>query len=711
MAVIVMSDGFTKRCAQLDSSLKKQVLEMMAKVQQDPSLGGVRLKSLTNTRDRRVRTARVNDNFRAVLMHPGGETYYLVEVLPHDDAIAYATNVEFSVNPVHGGVEYIDRSAVEAVVPQDDADAGAAEAREPLLSPHTDKTLVQLGIPEDLAPLCLRITEEAELEALCRTLPKLQVTALTGLAVGLSPEQVWEEVAAESVEAAPIDTEDFEAALARPTTQTSFAVAETPEDAQRIVEQSIEAWRVFLHPMQRALAYDKRWNGPARLTGGPGTGKTVVAMHRAYALARRLAERSQNGRRILFTTYTRTLAEDVERNLELLGGKELLDKVDVLNVDRLATRLVNARRGKQVRIVQDSELHDLCEQVIDKLHLDTPFDGRFLAEEWSSIVLAGNISSRDEYLKASRRGRGRRLDRLQRVDVWRALEELTRRLDENNQRTFRQLAAEAADFLRQEGRPPYEHVVVDEAQDLHASHWRMIRALVPEGQDDIFLVGDAHQRIYDRPVVLSRLGIETRGRSRRLTLNYRTTGAILRWSLQMLTGQTFDDLDAGDDDLLGYRSERSGDAPTLAPYGSAADEMRGLARQIRSWLEGGVEPAAIAVAVREKDTAEEVLEALRDAGIDAQQRTRDGVPKGDVVHVSTMHSLKGLEYRCLAVVNASDRTVPLAFALPDRKDPVAYDQAMKQERCLLYVACTRAREELSVSWRGTPSPFLEPFVH
>lgn len=712
MAVIVMSDRFTKRCAQLEPTLKKQVLEMMAKVQQDPASNGARLKPLTNSRDRRVRTARVTDNYRAVLMHPGGETYYLVEVLPHDDALAYATNVEFSVNPVHGGVEYIDRSAVEALTPALDESSGTDDRGESLLSPHNTKTLVQLGMPEDLAPLCLRITEEAELDALARALPKLQATVLTGLAVGLSPEQVWEEVAAESVEAAPIDTQDFEAALTRPTTQTTFAVAETPADAQRIVEESIEAWRIFLHPLQRKLAYEQRWNGPARLTGGPGTGKTVVAMHRARALAERMATTERSGQRILFTTFTRTLAEDVQRNLELLGGKELLDKVDVLNVDRLAMRLVNARRATRVRIINEPELQDRCNDVLDSLQLSLSVDGRFLAEEWSSVILAGQISSRDDYLKTSRRGRGRRLDRLQRADIWRAVEELTRRLDKENLRTFPQLAAEAADLLGGETRQPYDHVVVDEAQDLHAAHWRMVRALIPEGPDDIFLVGDAHQRIYDRPVVLSRLGIETRGRSRRLTLNYRTTGAILRWSLQMLTGETFDDLDAESDSLLGYRSERSGDSPVMAGHGSASEELQGLVAQVQSWLDSGVEPPAIAVAAREQDTIDEVTKALGNAGIEAQQRTAEGVPRGSVVHVSTMHRLKGLEYRCVAVVNASEGAVPLCFALPHpAEDPLAYDQAMKRERCLLYVACTRAREQLSVSWRGVPSPFLGPFVH
>src|SRR5690606_20333066 len=111
--------------------------------------------------------------------------------------------------------------------------------------------------------------------------------------------------------------------------------------------------------------------------------------------------------------------------------------------------------------------------------------------------------------------------------------------------THTQAAAEAARLLDGSGEARYRHAIVDEAQDLHAAHWRLLRALVPAGTDDLFIVGDAHQRIYGRPLVLSRYGIETRGRSRRLTVNYRTSREILTWCSAVMQGASVDDLEGG----------------------------------------------------------------------------------------------------------------------------------------------------------------------
>jgi superfamily I DNA/RNA helicase len=274
------------------------------------------------------------------------------------------------------------------------------------------------------------------------------------------------------------------------------------------------------------------------------------------------------------------------------------------------------------------------------------------------------------------------------------------------ERTFYQLADDAVRYLAQAPTSDlYAHVIVDEAQDLHPVQWRLLRAAVPDGPNDLFLVGDAHQRIYDHRVSLSSMGIDVRGRSFRLMLNYRTTEEILRWCIGLLRGTRVDDLDAGTESMAGYRSAFHGSAPPLlAGHANGGEEMTKLARVVRGWIDAGFAPSTIGVAARFRKTAQAALGALRDSGIPVHDLERAG---SGGVEVGTMHRMKGLEYRAVAVIDVSAASIPARWNVtPETDDPKAYEQDLLRERCLLYVACTRARELLYVSWSGRPSPFI-----
>jgi superfamily I DNA/RNA helicase len=257
-------------------------------------------------------------------------------------------------------------------------------------------------------------------------------------------------------------------------------------------------------------------------------------------------------------------------------------------------------------------------------------------------------------------------------------------------------------------------VIVDEAQDLHPAQWRLLRQLVPPGANDLFIVGDPHQRIYDNRVRLSSLGIPVRGRSEKLRVNYRTTYEILRWSLGALEGQKFDDLDGSTDDLRGYRSMLHGPAPVVNGYPNADAERKALAEAVRRWISLGVPAAGIGVAARTAAEANQVAIALRSSGIPATElgaADATGENDSDPVSVGTMHGMKGLEFRCVAVVGAHAGLLPHPSALtPAEEDPLQHAHDLARERSLLFVACTRARDALRVSWHGTPSPFLVPLL-
>jgi hypothetical protein len=223
----------------------------------------------------------------------------------------------------------------------------------------------------------------------------------------------------------------------------------------------------------------------------------------------------------------------------------------------------------------------------------------------------------------------------------------------------------------------------------------------------MFLAGDTHQRIYDSYVSLGSLGIAIRGRSSRLTLSYRSTHEILTVAEALLGGQSWDDLDGGTDTLDGYRSVLRGPRPSLRGYPAWADELGGMLRQVREWHPADGAPPSIGIAVPERRLMPEVENYLNEHGVLAAAIGADGPRKPDAVHVGTLHRFKGLEYQRMIVAGVSADAIPAARVEAARDtDPQRYEREIKQARSLLFVASTRARDSLVISWHGKPSPFL-----
>ncbi|MEU2054243.1 UvrD-helicase domain-containing protein [Streptomyces bungoensis] len=707
-AQVVMADVFGKYYDKLDGSVQAQVLQFIMKMQRDPDANGLNLKPPKGAEDKRVRTARINDNFRAVLMHYADRIYYLVAVLPHDDAYTLASHIIFDINKVTGGVELINLASLHGTLSGQPAQAAATA--EPSVFAHvSDADFDRLGVHPSVVPALREIRSIDAILGFVEHLPKLARDVILCLADGMTVEDVWEHVSSVAATSDTVDPDDYEAANERPATKESFVVTGDVAEFGRIMSEPLSAWRIFLHPAQRALAERKTPNkGSVRVTGGPGTGKTVVALHRVKALAERLPP----GQAILLTTYTTTLAELLRSLLEDLGGTQLTAKVDVRNIDKVAYGIAKETFGaKTPKSLGDDEIRKRWDDLADEQQPHR-WDARFLEAEWKQVVLAQDVRSRDEYLAASRAGRGRRLNRPERAQVWSLIEAFEHRLDAAGEVGVTQLAAQAARIASgwSDETRPYRHIVVDEAQDLHAAHWKLLRALVPVGEDDLFIVGDAHQRIYDNRTALSAHGINVRGRrSRRLTLNYRTTRQILGTSLSLLGDASFDDLDDANEDLGGYRSVLGGAKPELIEYPSTAAELTGLAGRVEEWLGEGLKEDEIVVTARTNKLADAAVEALHSAGIKAVRvKPRQTPAIGSGVHVMTMHRIKGLEYRAVAIIGVGADHVPQPGAVtPFSEDRLQNERDLQRERSLLFVAATRAREQLSITWAGSRSPFLE----
>ncbi|MER7544094.1 UvrD-helicase domain-containing protein [Actinomadura sp.] len=687
MAQLAIADSFMPQYAKLEPKVRKGVEAAIAKFAEHTH-AGLHLEKLNNAKDPRIRTIRIDQFWRGVVLAPEkGDVYCLLAVMAHDDAIAWARSRKFSVNQAIGVLEVRDQVAIEEMSPALEKVAEGTNYR--LLGHVFDRDLVRLGIDEELIPVVKLLTEEAHLQAMEKLLPEPQYIALLALAQGMNVQQAWEEVAqCLPVEEKPaaVDPDDLVTAMRR--TPGKVVFVNGPEELREVLAHPFDTWRIFLHPVQSRVALRASYSGPAQVTGGAGTGKTVTALHRAKFLA-------SKGGRVLLTTFTRNLAEALEKQLGLLvDDPEVRERIHVKNVDSVSYGIVG-RHHKPV-IAGPDVLDPLWEEAAD----GTPFSPSFLDREWEQIILAQEIESEEGYLACTRTGRGVPLGKAQRSVVWRAVRHVVDGLAAEGKSTFPQLANEAADLV--EG-PEYDHVIVDEAQDIHPTQWRLLRRLVPVGPDDLFVVGDPHQRIYDSHVSLTSLGINVRGRSTKLKINYRTTQEILAWSVPLLGLSPAQGLDDSADTLDGYRSPIHGRRPVVRAYPDADAELDGLVAQVRSWLDDGVEPSAIGVAHRYGWVVKKAVKRLKEQGVPAYQ-----VPsKSAGVQVGTMHRMKGLEFRCIAVIGADENSLPSAQAItPEDEDPKAHAQDVQKERCLLFVACTRARDHLYVSYAGSPSPFL-----
>lgn len=710
MATLAISNELLSGLNRLERRSREKVSELAAMFQQMTAQelresNGIHLERHTGQRDPRARTIRIDDNHRGIVFDVGDDsTFILTSIGTHQETDRWMASNTFRVNPATGALEIVNVTAIDEVI---ESTIGMAPEPNALFGHRRDRDFVQLGIDEALVPALRAFTDENQLQGLLGVLPTPQSDALIMLTGDDSVETIYAEVAG-AINPATIDTSDIAAALDAPASRSTFRVMTDDDALAEMLARPLAQWRVYLHHSQEEAAYRPVYNGPARVTGGPGTGKTVVAMHRAAFLASRLED--EPGRPILFTTYTRNLAQAIEADLRLLGGSDLIDVTEVLNVDRLAYRIVQDHEGSAPRIASNDDLRELWDTVIGELDLDRRRE--FMMQEWEQIVLAQDIRSRDAYLTAKRAGRGVRLDRRARAAVWRGIEEFERHLIDRGLRTYLQLASTAAGYLTTRTVPPYQHVIVDEGQDLHEAQWRLLRAAVDPGPNDMFIVGDSHQRIYDRRSSLSQVGIKITGRSRRLRINYRTTHEILSWSLRLLGEGTFDDLDDGveSNDFAGYHSFLHGPQPALSAHRSSKGQYDALVEQVRQWINDGVDEQAIGITARTSNHFDSLERALAAAGI-ASCRLAGDRPRSGGVRVGTMHRFKGLEFRCVAVVDADSDTVPASWDVtPSSVDELQNRIDLQRERCLLYVACTRARDDLWIAWSGRPSPFLAGLV-
>ncbi|EIN00453.1 hypothetical protein WQE_15521 [Paraburkholderia hospita] len=686
---VALSNDFLLQLAKLPANVHTKVMKWAIQFQADPKSPGINYENINGARDPNLKSVRLDKDWRGIVFKPSsGDVYVLLYVDHHDDAYRWAENRKLTINPVTGAMQMVTFEQVAESVQQNVSSAQAASrgqaqasaAQQALFAALDDRALMSLGVPQELLGIVRGVNSDDELDLIQNRLP---VEAYEGLFLVAAGDTVSDVLTARETRVDKVvDTADFATALATPESLSRFVVVSDDETLAAILNAPLAQWRVFLHPTQQRLATGDR-SGPVRVLGGAGTGKTVLAMHRAKWLAENRTGPSQ---KVLFTTFTRNLAGDIEQNLKTLCSASTIAKLEVRNLDAWVNGFMRSRKLEH-RIVYDRKQDGALQAweaalAVRDSSLDLP--DNFYQEELEHVVLAQGITTLDEYRTARRTGRGVLLSRAKRDAVWPVFEEYRGQLASRKLKEVDDAYREVAGMLAADASEParYSAIVVDETQDFGPQALKLLRAMIPRGPNDLCFVGDGHQRIYSRhKAAMSKCGIDIRGRSRKLYINYRTTDEIRRQAVALLEGIDVDDLDDGHDETRRYRSLSHGPVPVVAKVEGLEGAFAEVTKFLQQWQssDSAEIPLTSCVVTSSEKSRDAIAYQLEKAGvrtiaITAQSSHTD---ERGAVYLSTMHRAKGLEFDCVAVVA-----------------PKSYVEEQSEEgnqRQLLYVALTRAK--------------------
>jgi UvrD/REP helicase N-terminal domain/UvrD-like helicase C-terminal domain len=682
---LALTPSFQKSLARLTRQEQNLVHQTVMQFWMNPDAPGHRLHPL-EMRDRRLHSISPNMDLRIIVFRDG-DRHVLMYVDHHDAAYRWAERRTVTTHPVTGSAQIVE---FEEIVRAEEAEPSRTLQRDsapPIFAAESGDYLLSLGVPPVYLQTVRGLSSEDDLLAVLDRLPEEAQEALLALAIGERP-------IARLTASGPVPDP-----FAHPDAQRRFWIAADEAALEEALARPWEEWLVFLHPAQRG-AVERNFNGPARVSGSAGTGKSVVAIHRAAYLAR-----LSTGGRLLLTTFSKTLASRLSDGMDKLLGaaSEARRRVEVLHLHGYAISQLD-RRGRSATIVE-------AEDIERRLHrargdLDPKFADAFLFAEWEAVVDYWGIKSWEAYRDAVRVGRGSPLSPRQRRQLWDVFARVQEGLDRSGHATWGEVCDRLRHIIDDETARPFRHAIVDEAQDLGPRELRLVASLTAPGPRALFFAGDIGQRIYRWPFPWLAAGVDVRGRAQRLRVNYRTSAEIHRFSDTLLPAKLAD-VD-GEEETRQTISVLRGPEPEIVAGQSVDDEIAALARWLRDLRARDIGPGQIAIFGRTRQVVRERAElALAQAGLTGRWLAPDSDLATDAVAIGTMYAAKGLEFRAVALVGCDADHLPLGEALARTQDDGARPLVEERERRLLYVGCTRARESLLITHSGPVSPYLE----
>ena len=682
-----IANTFTDSLAKLTGNEQKSVKTTAFDLQMNPAQPGLKFHKLAKTKDPNFWSVRVNNDIR-IIAHRSQSSLVLCYVAHHDDAYQWAERRKLDVHPKTGAAQLVEvrETVQEITVPVYVDREQETPPKPPLFAEIPESDLLGYGVPAEWLEE-VRNADENSLLALSDHLPSEAAETLLELAVGGTPSSIPPVVTA---------ADSFD----HPDAQRRFRLMTNVEELERALSYPWEKWAVFLHPAQRQVV-EGDYNGAFRVAGSAGTGKTVVAIHRAVFLAR-----ANPDARALLTTFSKTLADALRTKLRRLIYNEprLAERLEVEAVDAVGERLYRAHFGFP-KLATRQQIQSFLEGALSRAEANR-FSLRFLLGEWESVVDAWQLDNWEEYREVRRLGRKTRLPVEGRFLLWCIFEQVKTGLRERGLVTRAELFSLTAQKLKERRHPPFDFAVVDEAQDISVPQLRFLSALGGGRQNSLFFAGDLGQRIFQTPFSWKALGVDVRGRSQTLKINYRTSHQI-RKQADLLLGTEVADVDGNIEDRRGTISAFNGEPPVIHRCESEQDEADIVGVWLQECRDKGVEAVEIGIFVRSTKELERACAAAREAGLPYRVLDDGSTTGDDPVSVSTMHLAKGLEFRAVAVMACDDEVIPLQERIETIADDADLEEVYNTERHLLYVACTRARDHLLITSVEPASEFLD----
>jgi mRNA-degrading endonuclease RelE of RelBE toxin-antitoxin system len=678
---------FTDSLARLSGEEQKIVKTTAFDLQVNPANPGMRFHKLGKAKDKNFWSVRVGSDLR-IIVHRTDASLLLCYAGHHDEAYHWAERRKLEVHPKTGAAQLVEiRERVqELIVPKYVEAKQPVQAKPAVFAGVSDVALLSYGVPEEWLD-DVKVADEDSLLELADHLPGEAAEALLNLATGTAL-QIHQAVVA--------PTNPFD----HPDAKRRFRVMHNVEELERALEYPWEKWAVFLHPAQQQVV-EKDYSGPARVCGSAGTGKTIVALHRAVFLAR-----ANPDARVLLTTFSDTLANALRAKVRRLISNEprIGERLEVHAMDAICRKLYEANFGRP-RVASRERIRQLLQQAAGEVE-GHKFRLHFLLTEWEQIVDAWQLDTWEAYRDLTRLGRKTRLPERQRIMLWSIFNRVRSRLSEQHLITLCAMFSRLASHLSDTKRLPFDFIVVDEAQDVSVTQLRFLSALAGGRPNSLFFAGDLGQRIFQQPFSWKALGVDVRGRSRTLRINYRTSHQI-RMQADRLLGPELSDVDGNTEERRGTISVFNGPQPQIVALDNPQEEIVAVSQWLADRANEGVAPHEIGVFIRSESELDRARASAEKAGIPYQVLDERVETTSGHLSISTMHLAKGLEFRAVAVMACDDEIIPLQQRIETVADDADLEKVYNTERHLLYVACTRARDHLLVTSGDTPLEFLE----
>ncbi len=686
-----IADSFTESLGRLSGDEQKAVKTSAFDLQLNPASPGFRFHRLDKARDKRFWSVRVGSDIR-LIVHRSENSLLLCYVDHHDKAYEWAERRKLETHPTTGAAQFVEiRETVKEItvpvyVPARPSAAPRAAESLPLFAQTNDEELLRYGVPPEWLP-DVKSATEASLLGLTDHLPAEAAEALLELATGGAPRPV---------DPSPATASPFE----HPDAQRRFRTVANVQELERALESPWDKWIVFLHPDQR-FGVERDYSGPARVAGTAGTGKTIVALHRAAHLTR-----TNPDARTLLTTISEPLAFALHSRLKRLIGNEprLGERLDVYALDAIGERLYRSLVGP-LNLIPRRSVSTLVQDSASAVG-GHKFSPHFLLTEWEQVVDAWQLEDWSAYRDVARLGRKTRLPEAQRGVLWSIFERVRLSLQTQQQVTHAAMFTALAKEIRSRGRSPYDYAVVDESQDLTVAQLRFLAALGGGRPNALLFAGDLGQRIFQQPFSWKALGVDIRGRSKTLRVNYRTSHQI-RSHADRLLNAAVTDVDGNIEERRDTVSVFNGPAPAVLSFKTQAEEQKAVGEWLVARVAEGIPSHQLAVFVRSDEQVERAMSAVREAALSCKVLDDHVETTTGQVAVGTMHLAKGLEFRAVAVMACDDEVIPLQERIEMVGDDADLQEVYDTERQLLYVASTRARDHLIVTSVEPASEFLD----